>query len=154
MDYFWFKLLHILSSTLLFGTGVGSAFYLLCVVRGRDPKVVAAVARLVVMADWLFTATTAVIQPLTGWYLVHLMQLPWSTPWLSASLILYAIAIACWLPVVRLQMLMRDSATASAQAGQPLSPTFIRYFRAWFVLGFPALGAFLGIFWLMVFKPA
>ncbi|MGV2897473.1 DUF2269 family protein [Achromobacter sp. AGC78] len=154
MDYFWFKLLHILSSTLLFGTGVGSAFYLLCVVRGRDPKVVAAVARLVVMADWLFTATTAVIQPLTGWYLVHLMQLPWSTPWLSASLILYAIAIACWLPVVRLQMLMRDSATASAQAGQPLSPTFMRYFRAWFVLGFPALGAFLGIFWLMVFKPA
>ncbi|AUA57035.1 Predicted integral membrane protein [Achromobacter spanius] len=154
MDYFWFKLLHILSSTLLFGTGVGSAFYLLCVVRGRDPKVVAAVARLVVMADWLFTATTAVIQPLTGWYLVHLMQLPWSTPWLSASLILYAIAIACWLPVVRLQMLMRDSATASAQAGQPLSPRFMRYFSAWFVLGFPALGAFLGIFWLMVFKPA
>ncbi|AYD66039.1 MAG: DUF2269 domain-containing protein [Achromobacter sp.] len=154
MEYLWFKLLHILSSTLLFGTGIGSAFYLLCVVLRRDVKVVASVARVVVVADWLFTATTAVIQPLTGWYLAHLMQLPWNTPWLSASLMLYAVAIACWLPVVKLQMLMRDSATASAAAGEPLSPRFMRYFRAWFVLGFPALGAFLGIFWLMVFKPA
>lgn len=154
MEYLWIKLLHILSSTLLFGTGIGSAFYLLCVVLRRDPAVVAQVARIVVLADWLFTATTAVIQPLTGWYLARLMQLPLSTPWLAWSLALYAVAIACWLPVVRLQMLMRDEALASAHAGQALSAAFMRYFRLWFVLGFPALGAFVAIFWLMVFKPA
>lgn len=154
MEYLWVKLLHILSSTLLFGTGIGSAFYLLCVVLRRDVKVVAQVARVVVLADWLFTATTAIAQPLTGWYLAHLMQIPFSTPWLMGSLVLYAIAIACWLPVVRLQMLMRDDAQASALAGLPLSPAFKRYFTLWFVLGFPALGAFLAIFWLMVFKPS
>ena len=154
MEYLWVKLLHILSSTLLFGTGIGSAFYLLCIVLRRDVKVVAQVARVVVLADWLFTATTAIAQPLTGWYLARLMQIPFSTPWLMGSLVLYAIAIACWLPVVRLQMLMRDDAQASALAGQPLSPAFKRYFTLWFVLGFPALGAFLAIFWLMVFKPS
>ncbi|HEY9317032.1 MAG TPA: DUF2269 domain-containing protein [Achromobacter sp.] len=154
MEYLWVKLLHILSSTLLFGTGIGSAFYLLCVVLRRDVKVVAQVARVVVLADWLFTATTAITQPLTGWYLARLMQIPFSTPWLMGSLVLYAIAIACWLPVVRLQMLMRDDAQASALAGLPLSPAFKRYFTLWFVLGFPALGAFLAIFWLMVFKPS
>ncbi|OZI58830.1 DUF2269 family protein [Bordetella genomosp. 1] len=154
MDYVWVKLLHILSSTLLFGTGVGSAFYLLCVVMQGEARVVASVARFVVVADWLFTATTALLQPLTGFYLVHRMQLPLSTPWIAWSLGLYAVAIACWLPVVRLQILMRDSAQASVAAGQPLSAGFRRHFRAWFVLGFPALGAFLAIFWLMVFKPS
>lgn len=154
MDYVWVKLLHILSSTLLFGTGVGSAFYLLCVVMQGEARVVASVARFVVVADWLFTATTALLQPLTGFYLVHRMQLPLSTPWIAWSLGLYAVAIACWLPVVRLQILMRDSAQASVAAGQPLSGDFRRHFRAWFVLGFPALGAFLAIFWLMVFKPS
>lgn len=154
MDYVWVKLLHILSSTVLFGTGVGTAFYLLCVVRQGDVRVVASVARFVVMADWLFTATTAVLQPLTGMYLVHRTQLPLSTPWVAWSLGLYALAIACWLPVVRLQIRMRDSAQASAANGLPLSADFQRAFRAWFVLGFPALGAFLVIFALMVIKPA
>ncbi|RAP60122.1 hypothetical protein A6B37_23910 [Achromobacter sp. HZ01] len=154
MDYLLVKLLHILSSSLLFGTGIGSAFYLLCVVLQREPRTVAAVARIVVVADWLFTATTAVAQPLTGLYLIHLMQLPLTTPWVAWSLSLYALAIACWLPVVWLQIRMRDSASRCAAAGQPLSPSFMRYFRAWFILGFPALAAFLAIFWLMVFKPA
>ena len=153
MEYLWIKLLHILSSTLLFGTGIGSAFYLLCVVLRRDPHVVAAVARVVVLADWLFTASTAIAQPLTGWYLAHLMQLPLSTPWLAWSLALYALAIACWLPVVKLQMLMRDDAMASVRAGTSLSVAFTRYFKLWVMLGFPALVTFLAIFWLMVFKP-
>jgi len=154
MEYLALKLLHILSSTLLFGTGIGTAFYLFCVVLRGDPRVVAAVARLVVTADWMFTATTAVAQPLTGWYLARLMGIPFDTPWLAWSIGLYAVAIACWLPVVRLQVLMRGSAAASVRAGLPLSAQFRRCFRAWLVLGFPALGAFLAIFCLMVFKPA
>lgn len=153
-DYLLWKLAHILSSTLLFGTGIGSAFYLLCVALGRDAAVVWAVARLVVVADWLFTATTAVLQPLTGLYLVRLMQLPMDTTWVAWSLGLYGLAIACWLPVVALQMRMRDQAALAAAVRGPLPPAFWRCFRAWVALGVVALAAFLAIFWLMVFKPA
>ncbi|OAE56582.1 hypothetical protein A7J67_08005 [Achromobacter xylosoxidans] len=154
MEYLTFKLIHVLSSTLLFGTGIGSAFYLLCVVLRRDVHVIAVVARLVVVADWLFTATTAVLQPLTGLYLVHLMQMPLSTPWIGWSLGLYVVAIACWLPVVRLQLLMRDAAAAADQSGTPLRAPFWRWFAWWVALGAVAFVAFLAIFYLMVFKPA
>ncbi|MNK10616.1 hypothetical protein D3C87_286430 [compost metagenome] len=154
MEYLTFKLVHVISSTVLFGTGVGSAFYLLCVVLRRDVHVIAVVSRLVVMADWLFTATTAVLQPLTGLYLVHIMQMPLSTPWLAWSLGLYVLAIACWLPVVRLQMRMRDHAIAADRAGAPLPPQFWRYFAWWVALGTVALAAFLLIFYLMIFKGA
>jgi uncharacterized membrane protein len=154
MEYLIFKLIHVLSSTLLFGTGIGSAFYLLCVVLRRDVHVIAVVGRLVVVADWLFTATTAVLQPLTGLYLLHLMQMPLSTPWIAWSLGLYAVAIACWLPVVRLQMLMREAAAAADHAGIPLPAAFWRWFGWWVALGAIAFVAFLAIFYLMVFKQA
>ena len=154
MEYLAFKLAHILSSTFLFGTGVGSAFYLLCVVLRRDVHVIAGVARVVVVADWLFTATTAVLQPLTGLYLVHLMQLPLSTPWVAGSLALYAVAIACWLPVLRLQIRMRDAALTADHNGTRLPRAFWRWFGWWVALGVVALVAFLAIFYLMVFKPA
>ena len=108
MDYVTVKWLHILSSTLLFGTGIGSAFYLLFATLTREVRAIAAVTRYVVVADWLFTATSAVFQPLSGVWLVHLMGLPLSTPWIATSLWLYAFAIACWLPVVWIQVRLRD----------------------------------------------
>lgn len=153
MEYLVVKWLHIVSSTLLFGTGIGSAFYLLTAAWGRDATVVSHVSRWVVRADWLFTATTAVLQPLTGWWMAHLAGLSMGTRWLAWSVGLYALAIACWLPVVWLQVRMRDEAAAAAQAGRPLSPAFWRYFRGWFALGVPAFFAFLAVFWLMVAKP-
>lgn len=154
MEYLIFKLIHVLSSTLLFGTGIGSAFCLLCVVLRRDVHVIAAVARVVVLADWLFTATTAVLQPLTGLYLVHIMRMPLSTPWVAWSLGLYVVAIACWLPVVRLQMLMCDAAAAADRSRTPLPAPFWHWFGWWVALGAVAFVAFLAIFYLMVFKPA
>lgn len=154
MEYLFAKWLHVLSATLLFGTGVGSAFYLLTAAWSRDPAVVAHVSRWVVRADWLFTATTAVLQPVTGWWMVRLAGLSMETGWVAWSAGLYAAAIACWLPVVWLQTRMRDLAGASAQAGGPLTATFWRLFRWWIGLGVPALLAFLAVFWLMVAKPA
>jgi uncharacterized membrane protein len=154
MEYLVAKWLHVLSSTLLFGTGVGSAFYLLTAAWGRNAAVVAHVSRWVVRADWLFTATTAALQPLTGWWMLRLAGISLETGWVAWSIGLYALAIACWLAVVWLQMRMRDLAAEAAQAQQPLSPAFWRYFGGWVALGVPAFFAFLAVFWLMVAKPS
>jgi uncharacterized membrane protein len=154
-DYLVVKTLHILSATFLFGTGVGTAFYLLVTTLGRDVRVVAAVTRWVVIADWLFTATTAIAQPLTGWWLAQRMGVPvMEVTWLRWSVHLYALAIACWLPVLWLQVRLRDLAARAAHEGTPLPPAYWRAFKAWVALGVPALFAFLAIFWLMVAKPA
>jgi len=152
MEYLAVKWLHILSSTVLFGTGVGSAFYLLTATLTRDSGTVAHVSRWVVRADWLFTATTAVVQPLTGLWMMRLAGVPASTEWIAWSLGLYALAMACWLPVVQLQIRMRDLSLSASQDGLPLPPAFWRCFRWWIALGIPALLAFLMIFWLMVVK--
>ncbi len=153
MDYLTLKWLHVLTSTVLFGTGIGSAFYLLVATLSRDVRFIAAVTRWVVVADWLFTATTAVLQPLTGLWLVRMAGMPLSQPWLAWSLGLYAFAIACWLPVVWIQLRLRDHANAAAAAGHAVLPrAYWRFFAAWVVLGFAAFFAFLAIFYLMVAK--
>jgi len=154
MDYLIAKWLHVLSATLLFGAGIGSAFYLLLATMTRDARVVAAVAGFVVIADWLFTATTMVFQPLSGIYMAHLVKLPLTTPWLLWSFVLYFVGLICWLPVVWLQMRMRDLARAAAASGAPLPPRYWRCFTAWVALGFPALTAFVALFYLMTVKPA
>jgi uncharacterized membrane protein len=153
MDYVVIKWLHILSSTLLFGTGIGSAFYFLCASLRRDPAVVAFVASFVVIADWLFTATTMFVQPATGAYLVHRAGFSWSADWILWSVVLYVLAGLCWLPVVWLQIKMRDLAREAARNGTALSPRFDVLFRWWFALGIPAFCAFVVVFYLMVAKP-
>jgi uncharacterized membrane protein len=153
-EYFLWKWLHVVSSTIVFGTGIGTAFHLLMAARTRSAPTVAVAARQVVWADWLFTAPTMVFQPASGLYLMHLMGLPVSTPWILRSLMLYGLALCCWLPVVWIQMKLRDLAVADSRQGIELGPRFWLYFRWWVVLGFPALFAFLAIFWLMVAKPA
>jgi uncharacterized membrane protein len=153
MEYLLLKWLHILSSTFLFGTGIGSAFYLLFATLQRDPAIIAFVARYVVIADWLFTATTIIVQPATGLYLAHLMGMPLDSAWLKWSIALYILAGLCWLPVIFLQMRMRDLATVAATASEPLPPLFWSYFKGWIALGVPAFFAFVAIFYLMVAKP-
>lgn len=154
MSYILLKTLHVLSSTILFGTGIGTAYYLLCACLSRDVRLISRIATWVVRADWLFTATTVVLQPLTGWMLMRSAGFPADAPWLRMSLHLYAVAVVCWLPVVWLQIRMRDLARRAEAEGTPLPPEFRRCFVAWFVLGIPALFAFLAIFFLMVAKPA
>lgn len=153
MAYLIVKWLHVLSSTLLFGTGVGTAFYLLVVSLHRDVRVVAVVARYVVVADWLFTATTVVFQPLSGFWMTHWARIPWHSGWVGWSVLLYAAAVACWLPVVVLQMRMRDLAAEAAAREQALPPAYWRAFRMWVALGVPAFFAFVAVFYLMVVKP-
>lgn len=154
MDYLAVKWLHVLSSTILFGTGIGSAYYMLRASLTRDPATVAHVVRFVVWADWAFTTTTIVIQPLTGWYLARLAGWPLSTPWIAGSLLLYAVAGACWLPVVWLQLRMRAIAERAVRDATALPPLYFRYLRVWVALGVPAFVALVATFWLMVAKPA
>jgi uncharacterized membrane protein len=154
MDYLFVKWLHILSSTFLFGTGIGSAFYLLYAALSKDVRALAVVTRCVVLADWLFTSSTAVLQPLTGFYMMHLTGMPISARWIAWSLVLYVLALACWLPVVWIQMQLRDLAQAAARDNTALPPRFWTLFRTWVVLGVPAFFAFVAIFYLMVAKPA
>jgi uncharacterized membrane protein len=153
MDYVTVKWLHILSSTILFGTGIGSAFYLLVSSLGKDARTVAAVAKYVVIADWLFTATTAIIQPATGFYMVFMVGMPVNSKWIMWSTVLYAVALCCWFPVVWLQMKLRNLARQAADDHIGLPLEYWRYFKMWVVLGIPAFFAFIAIFYLMVAKP-
>jgi uncharacterized membrane protein len=153
MTYLVVKWLHIVSSTFLFGTGVGSAFYMLFASRTRDVRAIAVVVRHVVIADWLFTTPTVIRQPLTGFYLAYLAGFPLTQPWLLWSIVLYLVAGACWLPVVWMQIRMRDWATEAARLGTELPAAYWRYLRRWTLLGIPAFIALVIVFYLMVAKP-
>lgn len=152
MDYLVLKWLHVLSSTILFGAGIGSAFHLLAATMRRHLGGIAGATRNVVLADWLLTTPSAIVQPATGLWLAHEAQLPLSTPWVGWSLVLYVIAMACWLPVLWIQVRMRDVAVAAEAAGAPLPAAYERLFQRWVLLGFFAFVAFMFIFWLMVAK--
>lgn len=152
MDYTLIKTLHILSMVLLFGTGLGSAFYKWMADRSGVLAHIAVTNRHVVLADWWFTTPTVIFQPLSGLWMIHLLGLPVSTPWVATSLGLYALAGACWLPVVWLQIRMRDLAADALAAGTPLPPAYWRMARWWFWLGVPAFGAMVLVVALMVFK--
>lgn len=153
MDVMALKLLHILSAILLFGTGLGTAFHGLASNLSRDVRAIAVANRNVVLADWLFTTPAVIAQPLTGVLLAYAEGWALGTRWILAALALYALAGACWLPVVWLQLRMRDMADAAVAAGTDLPPRYRRCFRLWFVLGWPAFAAMAGIVALMVFKP-
>jgi len=153
MSYEVVKWLHILSSTVLFGTGLGSAYYMFFTSLGGDARTVAHVARLVVVADWVFTTTSIVFQPLSGLYLAHLAGLPLTTPWIWWTVILYVVAGACWIPVVFIQIRMRRLAERAASENARLPHEFLRLFRWWTALGVPAFVSLVVVFWLMVAKP-
>ncbi|MGE5465771.1 MAG: DUF2269 family protein [Methanocella sp.] len=154
MEYLLVKLVHVLSSTILFGTGLGSAFYMFFTNRSGVVPAIASVARRVVIADWLFTAPTAILQPASGLYLVHLAGYPLSSRWIMWSIALYVLAAGCWLPVVWIQVRMARMAEDAWLQGTALPPLYWRYHRIWACLGVPAFVAFIVIFYLMVVKPA
>jgi uncharacterized membrane protein len=153
MSYLWLKYLHIIGSTLLFGTGLGTAFHMWCTHRTGDAKGIAIAGRNTVWADWLFTAPAVVLQPVTGFLLAHMGGFPLSSFWIVAAIGLYVLTGACWLPVVWLQIRMAQLAAGAAASGAPLPAAYHRYARFWFWLGWPAFIAVLTIFFLMIFKP-
>ena len=154
MDYLWVKWLHILSSTLLFGTGLGIAFFMWMAHRRGDARVIAETARNVVIADACFTAPAVVVQLLSGLWLTDQLGIALNTFWIKQSLILFAVIGVCWLPVLWLQLRARDLAREAMASGLPLSVQYHRVMRWWFWLGWPAFLSVIVIFWLMVMKPS
>lgn len=154
MEYTTLKWLHVLSATVLFGTALGSAYYMFFASRTRDPRVVAAVVKHVVGADWLFTATTLVFQLVSGLYLVHMAGLALTTPWILWSIVLYFVAGGCWLPVVWMQLRMRNIARKAVNDGTELPYRYWHYLRIWVLLGIIAFVSLVIVFYLMVAKPA
>jgi uncharacterized membrane protein len=152
MTYATLKTLHILSMVLLFGTGLGSAFYKWMADRSGNVVHIAATNRQVVLADWLFTTPTVIFQPLSGLWLVHLLDLPLTTPWVAISLMLYFVAGVCWLPVVFLQLRMQRIAEQAVARETSLPPRYWQLARVWFWLGVPAFCAMVLVVALMVFK--
>ena len=152
MGYGLIKTLHILSATVLFGTGLGTAYFMWSALRTADARVIASVTRHVVRADWFFTTPAIVLQPLSGALLVHAAGYPWGG-WVGWSLALYTLAGLCWLPVVWLQLRMRDLAVAAVREGRPLTGRYRRYARLWFWIGIPAFAALVMVFYLMAAKP-
>jgi uncharacterized membrane protein len=151
--YLALKLVHILGATVLFGTGLGIAFFMFMAHRTGDPAKIAHTARTVVIADTLFTASAVVLQPLTGWAMAALTGYSLFHFWIKATLVLYVFVGLCWLPVVWIQIKMRDMAVEAARNGSALPQLYHRYFAIWFWLGWPAFGGVIAIFILMLWKP-
>lgn len=153
MDYLLLKLIHILSATILFGTGIGSAFYMFMANRRKDIAGIYFATRHVVIADWLFTTPSVIVQIATGLALADALGLPLTEGWVSWSLILYFFAGACWVPVVWMQIKMRDMAKNALYNGTALPDRYWRFDRWWITLGSLAFPAVIIVFWLMVTKP-
>jgi uncharacterized membrane protein len=151
--YLTVKWIHVVSSTIIFGTGLGTAFFMFFTALTRETVPVASVARRVVIADWLFTTPTALLQPATGLWLAYVAGFPLTHGWVGDSIWLYLLGGGCWLPVVWLQVRMARLAGEARREGGALPREFWHCFWTWTVLGVPAFVAFLGIFWLMVVKP-
>ena len=147
------RLVHVVGATVLLGTGAGIAFFMVMAVRTRNPALIAHVAGTVVVADTLFTATAAVLQPVTGYLLVEAIGWSLWEGWIVLSLALYVLTGLFWLPVVRIQMQLRDLARQAATNGGVLTAEFDRLYRIWFACGFPAFAAVVAIVWLMLTKP-
>lgn len=145
--YLWIKLVHILSATVLFGTGMGTAFFMLKAYLSHNEQAMKITTNTVVMADWVFTTPAVVIQLATGLWLTSKLNIAYDSPWFVAVISLYALVGLCWIPVVWIQIRIRDLiADGSAR------DDYKKLMRAWVALGVPAFGAVIVIFYLMVSK--
>ncbi len=152
--YDFARWLHVIGACVLLGTGSGIAFFMVLAHRTGRARIVAHVASSVVVADFVFTATAVMAQPLTGMWLASIVGVPLDTPWLLSSILLYLLTGAFWLPVVWIQIRMRDLARKAAADDAMLPEAYFRLYRIWFACGIPAFAAVLAIVWLMLARSA
>jgi uncharacterized membrane protein len=150
--YFLVKYLHVLGAIVILGTGSGIAFFMLMAHRSRDAAFIARTAGVVVFADALFTLSAVILQPVTGGVLMALSSTDIGERWLATSLVLYAVAGAFWVPVVFMQIEMRDLARIAAEKSTPLPARYHALFRRWVLFGIPGFGSVMIILYLMIAK--
>jgi uncharacterized membrane protein len=151
--YFIVKYLHVLGAIVILGTGAGIAFFMLMAHRSRDSAFIARTASTVVIADMVFTLTAVVLQPVTGGLLMALSGVSFTEPWLAASLALYGVAGLFWIPVIFMQVEMRNLARAAVSKKGPLPARYFTLFHRWFAFGIPGFGSVMIILWMMIAKP-
>jgi len=152
-SYFVLKVVHVISATVLFGTGLGIAFFKWITDRTGNTGAIRVVSEKVVLADWLFTLPAIFVQAATGVALAKLLGYPLFRGWLAGAIVLFCVAGICWIPVVWLQLRMRDLARRSEREGAPMGALYRTYARVWFWLGVPAFASVVLVFWLMIAKP-
>jgi uncharacterized membrane protein len=149
-----YKFIHVLGASVLFGTGLGIAYFMFMAHRTGHAGVIAVTARFVVIADLIFTATAVVVQPVSGVLLAWSIGLSlFEERWIVLSLLLYLLVGLCWLPVIFIQIRMRNLAHEAAVNSKLLPDEYRRLFRIWFALGWPAFAGVLAIFALMIWQP-
>ena len=153
MLYLTIKYLHVLGAIVILGTGTGIAFFMLMAHRSRDVRFIARTTEVVVIADFIFTLSAVLLQPVTGGLLMWLSSTSITDGWLMTSLVLYAVAGVFWVPVVFMQIEMRDLARKAAAKSAPLPARYFTLFRRWFLFGIPGFGSVMAILWLMIAKP-
>jgi uncharacterized membrane protein len=151
--YFVVKYLHVLGAIVILGTGTGIAFFMLMAHRSRDAAFIARTAAVVVLADMIFTLSAVILQPISGGLLMMLSATGYAEQWLLVSLALYALAGVFWIPVVFMQIEMRDLACVAAERHEPLPERYFTLFSRWFLFGIPGFGSVIIILWLMIAKP-
>lgn len=145
---------HVLGAMVLLGTGAGIAFFMVVSQRSRDPVLIAHVAGIVVLADTVFTASAAILQPISGVLLARATGWDLTEGWILLSAGLYVFVGVFWLPVVWIQIRLRDLARSAARAEEALPEAYHRLYRIWFLCGFPAFVAMLALVWVMLARPA
>ena len=153
MDYLILKYIHIISSTILFGTGIGSAFYMFTASRRKNIENIYFAVKYVVIADWLFTTPAVIIQLISGTILVKIAGYEFTDLWIIWVYILYFFVLICWLPVVWMQIKMRDMAQHALKTNTKLPNKYWQMDKWWITLGSLAFPAVMVIFYFMVFKP-
>jgi uncharacterized membrane protein len=151
--YDYLKIVHVISACLLFGTGLGTAAYMFFAHRTKNIRIIAPAFRLIVKADWYFTLTSGIVQLITGMAMVFIHNLDFSSFWIWGSLLGYLIAGACWLPVVYIQIRLKNIAKQALSNREPLPTHYYKMFSAWFWLGWPAFLSLIGVFYLMANRP-
>ena len=146
------RLLHIVSSALMFGVGIGAFWFMLTAARSGSPAAIAVTTRNAVRAEWFIAAPVALIQPTTGYLLMLQLGYSLHTSWFAAVATLYIFAGMCWVYLVKAELQMRDVAGAYS-AATVLPAEFGPLFRRWTWLALGAFAGVLAIFCLMVFRP-
>jgi uncharacterized membrane protein len=146
------RLLHIVSSALMFGVGIGAFWFMVTAARSGSPAAIAVTTRNAVRAEWFIAAPVALIQPTTGYLLMRQLGYALQSSWFVAVVMLYVFAGMCWVYLVKTELKLRDVA-AGHRAASVLPREFGVLFQRWTRLALGSFAGVLAIFWLMVFRP-